>query len=190
MHVRPLRRILFLIPLLAAGPAAGESQWFHVEVHDRSDRERVEVHLPLGMVEKVLAMTPRRLRVGGFLTIDGVRFGGRDLAEMVDAARSLESGESTRIRVDFRRVEITRDGAAVHVRAPSRWWGQREVEVRMPLEVMAAFAGSRGRELDLVGGLEAMARHPEGGVVTVQDRAGTTEARLWVDGRTSGGGRR
>ena len=170
-----------LVSIPGAGSAAAASSWFHIEVREAEEDQKVEVNLLLGLVERAAGMIPRDLRHRGRVHIDGSRFDRHDLERLREAVAELGPGEATTLRIDRRDVEVSRSGSEIRLHAEAARRYQDDFEVRMPFEVMEAFLGDEEGELDLVAGLKALERHGRSGPIHVEDDDGSSRARIWID---------
>lgn len=169
-----------------ATPAVASDLFLHIEVRDLDGESRAQINLPVGMVDKGLAMMPRSVRVDGQITVAGMRLSRSDLERLHGAVRGLRPGESDTLRMGGRRVEVSRRDGQVTLDVPARRPWQDDVRMRMPLPVLQALLGGAADTLDLAAGIHEMARH-EGGSIRIADRDGSSEARLWIDDRPEAG---
>jgi len=167
---------------LAAGSLAAEAPardlWLHVNVREAAGG-RVSVNLPVAVVEKVAALVPDDARHSG-----RVRMGDRDLsaAQLRDLWRAVKDGpDATYVTVDEKdgKVRVAKSGRYLLVRADGSHARRSQVDVRVPISVVEALLSGDGDELNVGAALQALARHGEGELVTVDDEKDTV--RIWVD---------
>ena len=173
--------LVALVLILGVGSEATASAWFHIEVRDIDDDERLEVNLPLGLVEKAAGMIPRNLRHRSRVRMYGSQFDRDDLERLREAVAELAPGEVTTVRLDRRDVEVSRSGSEIRLSAEAERRYEDDFEIRMPFDVMEAFLGDDENELDLVAGLKALRLHGGEGLIHVEDDDGTSRARIWID---------
>src|SRR5436305_2518746 len=169
--------------LLAAGlattarQAAAADLWLHIDVNGKGDQ--ANINLPLSMVRSMAPMLEekghgaKRLRVHDKdLSVSELRRAWREIADGPDAnyvtVRDKESD-----------VRIGKQGDYLRLKVKDHGPNGEDVEMKLPLEVVAALLSSDGDELNFVAALEALARRGEGELLTVNGNEETV--RIWVD---------
>jgi hypothetical protein len=170
--------------LMLLGAAAAEAKdglWLHIKVHDGSDGSRVNVSLPLSLVELAAPALPTEARTAARLRIGDQDLSVADLRRVWQQVKSAP--DATFIAVDdaTSHVRVARRAGFLVIRAvdDGRQHGDR-VEMRIPATVVDALLAGSGQQLDLAGAVAALARAGEGELVTVNGDNDTV--RLWVDG--------
>jgi hypothetical protein len=167
-----------------AGAFAAQSDnlWIHIHVKDGKDGN-VSINLPVSMVEKMAQNITTQS--------DGdskLRFNDDDItvAELRDMWNDLRSKpDATFITVDdtHSKVRVAKRGGYLIVRSREDKGGRKEeVEMKIPGTVVDALLSAPGERLDVGAAMQALARHGEGELVTVNGTGETV--RIWVD-RTS-----
>ncbi len=171
------------LAMAAAAVAAAETPardlWIHVNVRDAAGG-RVNVNLPVAVVEKVADLVPADARRSGH-----VRMGEHDLtaAQLREVWRTVKNGpDATYVTVDEKdsKVRVAKSGRYLLVRADDAAPNRSQVDVRVPVAVVEALLTGEGDELNVGAALRALARQGEGELVTVDDAKDTV--RIWVDG--------
>ncbi|HSS51495.1 MAG TPA: hypothetical protein VLX28_21335 [Thermoanaerobaculia bacterium] len=181
----------FGMALLAAGLAATAHQaaasdlWLHIDVNGKGDKsEQANINLPLSMVRNMAPMLEekshgsRRLHVRDKdLSVSELRRAWREIADGPDAnyitVRDKESD-----------VHIGKQGDYLRLKAKDRGQNGEDVDIKVPLDVVAALFSSDGDDLNFSAALEALARRGEGELLTVNGNDETV--RIWVDSRSGG----
>lgn len=164
--------------MLAASTAlaAPAPKWIHIHVDDGD--ERVRVNVPLSLVENVLPMIQADPLRNGRVRIDDRDLHGIDLRALWKAVREAPAGEF--VSVDGREgtVRVAADGGFMLVDA-REGAESSNVRLRLPMTVVDALFRGGDDELDVLGAVRALAAHPGGDLVTVDE--GGRRVRIWVD---------
>lgn len=177
-----------LTAVSAGGGAMAADLWLHVKVDGgRRGTEKVEINMPLSMIESFAPMLQGRVRDDGR---DGrgyrVRIDDRDydVAELRRIWRELEDGpDATYITINEpdSKVRIAKRGSYLVMTAVERAGGDHgeNVEARIPIPVVGALLSGRGDGLDFGAALRELARFGEGELMTVTSDEETV--RIWID---------
>ena len=171
-----------LAAALTAGVATAADLWLHVKVDGgRRGTEKVEINMPLSMIESFAPMLQGKVRDDGHR--HRVRIDDRDydVAELRRIWRELEDGpDATYITVNEpdSKVRIAKRGSYLVMTAVEREDGEN-VEARIPIPVMGALLSSSGDGLDIAAALRELARFGEGELMTVTSDEETV--RIWID---------
>jgi len=194
-----MKRLLVAV-LLVVGAGAGSSApghaadaggtaWLHVRVEEPGKGSKVNVNLPLPVVEAALKAAPETIESEGH-----IHFGhhGHDmrLSDLRQAWRDLRAAGDTDIVTvegeDGGHVTVGRRGDQVQVRV--REHGDREqVAVDLPVAVVDALFSGTGEELNIRGALDEL-RKVRGHIVSVTDH--DSRVRVWIDEDSSSQGAR
>jgi len=176
----------FVAASMVALPVCGADLFLHVDLQEFDDGAHVRVNLPMAVVEKGITLMPRPFHVDGHITIGDLRLSRFDLEHLYEAVRDLAPDAAAELRIDRRRVEVSKTDGQVMVVAGKAWrWWQEDVRFSLPVLVLAAFLDGESRDLDLVAGLRVLADR-EGSIVMEVDN-GRSEARVWVDDKPDSG---
>jgi hypothetical protein len=164
---------------VVAAEAPARDLWLHVNVRETAGG-RVNVNLPVAVVEKVADLVPVDARRSGH-----VRMGEHDLtaAQLREVWRTVKNGpDATYVTVDEKdsKVRVAKSGRYLLVRTDDSTPNRSQVDVRIPVSVVEALLTGEGDELNVGAALRALARQGEGELVTVDDAKDTV--RIWVDG--------
>lgn len=171
-----------LAAALTTATATAADLWLHVKVDGgRRGTEKVEINMPLSMIESFAPMLQGRVRDDG--RGHRVRIDDRDydVAELRRIWRELEDGpDATYITVNEpdSKVRIAKRGSYLVMTAVERDDGEN-VEARIPIPVMGALLSGSGGGLDIAGALRELARFGEGELMTVTSDEETV--RIWID---------
>jgi hypothetical protein len=181
---------LFGMALLAASlvataqRAAASDLWLHIDVNGKGDKsEQANINLPLSMVRNMAPMLEekshgsKRLHVRDKdLSVSELRRAWREIADGPDA-------NYITVRDKDSDVHIGKQGDYLRLKAKDRGDGE-DVDIKVPLDVVAALFSSDGDDLNFGAALEALARRGEGELLTVNGNDETV--RIWVDSRSGG----
>jgi len=187
------------VALLLLGAAAAEAKtdlWLHIKVHDANEGSRVNITLPLSVVEAATPLIPEEARTAEGLRVDDhdlsvqdLRRIWREVQRQPDATFVTVDGPNGKVRVarrsgyllieaaDHRRTAL---GAGDWSQGSQGRHGGERVEVRIPVAVVDALLQGGGDRFDLAAAIGALARTGEGELVTVNGDHETV--RMWVDG--------
>jgi hypothetical protein len=171
---------LILILTLATTGAAGD-RWLHVAVDGKyEDGERVRVNVPLSLVEAVIPLIEDDDFHGGCIVIEDEEFEREELVALLAAVRDAEDGEYVTVEDGEDHVRVSKRDEYFHIDVDEGPYGD-QVEVKFPMEVLTAMLSGDDDELDLMAGIEALGKHGEGELVTVNDDEAVV--RVWIDDR-------
>jgi hypothetical protein len=193
-----MKRLLVAVLLVVAAGAGSSAPghaadagtaWLHVRVEEPGKGSKVNVNLPLPVVEAALKAAPETIESEGH-----IHFGhhGHDmrLSDLRQAWRDLRAAGDTDIVTvegeDGGHVTVGRRGDQVQVRV--REHGDREqVAVDLPVAVVDALFSGTGEELNIRGALDEL-RKVRGHIVSVTDH--DSRVRVWIDEDSSSQGAR
>ena len=165
---------------VSAASASAADLWLHLKVDGgKGGEEKVEINMPLTMVESLAPMLQGRVKDGGRVRIDDRDY---DVAELRRIWRELEDGpDATYITVNEpdSKVRIAKRGSYLVMTGVEREDGEN-VEARIPIPVMGALLSGSGDGLDIAAALRELARFGEGELMTVTSDEETV--RIWIDG--------
>ena len=172
------------IALVALGAAtvraaAASDLWLHIKVDDQGEGSKVNVNLPLSIVQAAMPMLPHEAGAARGLRVDDRDFSADDLRRIW---REIEkSPDATYVMVDEGKgkVRVSKSGNDLLIHAVDADRDHQRVEVRLPLPVVRALISGHGDQLDLAAALEALVRSGQGELVTVNGDNQTV--RMWVD---------
>jgi hypothetical protein len=169
--------LLTLVAALVAGAApAAEDRWLHVAVDDGD--ETVRVNLPMTVA---LAAAPliAKHAVDTDLEIGDHELDREELRQLLAALRGAQDGEYVTVEDGEDHVRVSKRGDALWVVVQEQGDGGEQVDVKLPLDVVAALASGEGEEWNFAAAIDALAKHDAGELVTVKD--GGETVRIWID---------
>lgn len=181
---------LFGMALLAAGlvgtaqRAAAADLWLHIDVNGKG--EQANINLPLSMVRNMAPMLEEK---GHGHSSKRIHVRDKDLSvnELRQAWREIANGPDANyitVKDKDSDVHIGKQGDYLRLKAKDRGGDGEDVDLKIPLDVVAALFSSDGDELNFNAALEALARRGEGELLTVNGNDETV--RIWVDSRSGG----
>jgi hypothetical protein len=184
---RALRGLVLqvVMPLAVLGaaqgttPATTRERWLHVKVTGDPDGEVVRVNLPLSVAEKVLPAINTHELHAGRVTLHDTEINGFDLRALAEAVRSTPDSELVRVEDKEEAVHVKKENGNLLVTVRGKHKGQENVDVKVPLPVVAALLSGPKDELDVLAAVKALEAYGDMALVTVQD--GSQNVRIWVD---------
>jgi hypothetical protein len=164
-----------------AETGATSAAWIHVRVEEPRKESKVNVNLPLSVVEAVLSAAPETVSSKGHIHLHE---GGRDLS-VSDLRRVWKelraSGETEIVSVEQKDqvVKVSKHGDRVQilVENPSE---KETVHVEVPVAMVDALLAGEGSELNIRAALAELQKL-RGDLVQVKDADSTV--RIWIDER-------
>lgn len=177
------RTMLIAAGLLALGVlpgtrASAEPPWLHVRVEEPGRQSKVNVNLPLNIVEVALQAAPQVLATKGRIHL-GHDYHNMSIADFRRIWNELKkTGDTDLVTVEDRdeRVRVGRKGDVVEVRVERK--GKEEVHVEVPVEVVDALFSGEGDELNIKAAISQLQKR-RGDIVRVNDE--TSTVRIWID---------
>jgi hypothetical protein len=169
---------------VGAVSAQSESAWLHVRVEEGHKNSRVNVNLPIAVVDAALSAAPDS--VGRHMAVNMGQHGhGLSLADLRKMWHELKTSGSTEIvsvqeENETVKVSQEKDHLLIRVDNPSE---KKVVRVEAPVALVDALLSGEGDELNVRAAIAALGSI-RGEVVRVQDRDSTVH--IWVDDRNEG----
>lgn len=178
------------VALLLIGAAAAEAKtdlWLHIKVHDGDEGSRVNITLPLSVVEAATPLIPEEARTAGQLRVGDRDLSVQDLRRIWREVQRQPDATYVNVEEPDGKVRVARSGGYLLIQAVDRrtaigngHHSSERVEVRIPVAVVDALLQGGGDRFDLAAAIAALARTGEGELVTVNGDHQTV--RMWVDG--------
>lgn len=175
---RRLGLFLGSVAIATVAAATPPERWIHVAVSDPGNDERVQVHLPLALVQEILPhINHERLRAGR-VRIEHADFGDHDVKAIWKAVAEAREGRYVTVEGTEGNVKVSRFGGylLVDVDDPG---DPSTVKIKVPVKAVDALFAPGGDELDLLAAIGVLAGEPDGDLVTVKD--GDETVRIWID---------
>ncbi len=166
-----------------ASPVAAQtkSAWLHVRVEEPRNESKVNVNLPLPVVEAALQMAPEHVAKDGRFRFSEhcKNLKVADLRRIWKELRATGQAEIVSVEEKDEKVRVAKDGdhVVVHVEKPSH---KDAVHVQVPVAVVDALLSGDGDELNLGAALGELQKL-RGDLVQVNDEESTV--RIWIDER-------
>jgi hypothetical protein len=169
-----------LAAVMCSGMAsADEGLWLHVKI-DEAEGAKVNVNLPIALVEKAMPMIPTGDWHNGHININGnVNWTIGDLRELWQEVRATRDMTFVTVKDRDDDVKVWKEGDYLMVRVLERYGEDAEVNVRIPARVVDALLSGDGEEFDFHAAISALAAEGEGELVTVNENE--DRVRVWVD---------
>jgi hypothetical protein len=166
--------------LAGARAAAAQSSipWVHIRVEETAHPSKVNVNLPLTVVEAALKAAPDTVVADGRLQL-GHHCHGLKVANLRQMWLELKkAGDTEFVSVEEKdeTVKVARRGEIVEVRVLRN--GSEEVHVEVPVSLVDAFFSGNGEEVDVKAAVRELAKR-RGDIVRVKDDDSTVH--IWID---------
>ena len=147
-----------------------------IEASD-GDKGRVDIQVPIGMVQSLLPML-KGVHAHGSIHVDDTSIDLPEIREYWTAVRAAKDGEYVTVRDEDSNVRIAKRGGHFLVTVDDKGSRSR-VRMKVPLPFIdAVLAGGDTLDLGTLSG--ALAKAPEGELLTVDDD--DAHVRIWIDG--------
>ena len=172
--------VVLVVLLFSSSAVLAQQQWLHVKVLNARDTERVNINIPLQLVETVLPLLDDDEFRGG-----RIRIGGDDLkvAKMRRIWQELKSQgdfQMANIQSDDTEVNISLEGNFLIVKSTEG--SEKEVNVQVSAEVVDALLSGSDDELNVLAAVEALKRSESKELIYVKD--GDTTVNIWIDSQS------
>ena len=184
----------FGMALLATGllgmaqRATASDLWLHIDVNGKGDKsEQANINLPLSMVRNMAPMLEDKGHDGNGRKRLHVRDKDLSVNELRQAWREIANGPDANyitVKDKDSDVHIGKQGDYLRLKATDRGKDGEDVDIKVPLDVVAALFSSDGDDLNFGAALDALSRRGEGELMTVNGNDETV--RIWVDSRSGG----
>jgi hypothetical protein len=169
---------------LAGGPLASAQTvrpWLHVQV-DENSRSKVNVNLPLSLVQIALAAAPQSVLSDGHFRLHtgDSRLSVVDMRKLWQELKGAGDTDFVTVEEEDQTVTVSRKGDLVLVRVDSP--DKKEaVRVDLPVSLVDVLLAGDGEEVDLQKAFAELSKR-RGDVVNVKDAHSTV--RVWIDERS------
>jgi hypothetical protein len=168
--------------LLAAGAQAqGGRPWLHVQV-DEGTKSKVNVNLPLSLVQIALASAPETVFKDGHFKLHAGSDHRLSLADMRKLWQELKDAGDTdfvTVEEEDETVSVSRKGDLVLIRT-QKTGGKESVRVDVPVSLVDVVLAGEGDQVDVQKAFAELSKR-RGDVVNVTDANSTV--RVWIDER-------
>ncbi len=180
-----MRRVLvlaFALLGLAGSAASAADLWFHINVDEKGpDGDRVRISLPMRLVEGVLPAIHNEHFDHGVVTVNHHDLSETDLRAILQATKDAEDGQYVTVDSKDEKVRIQKKGEQllilVHdMEDPDH---PEDVEIRMPVKVLAALLTDNKNELNVLAAIRVLGEAGPQELVTVH--SDEEDVRIWVD---------
>jgi hypothetical protein len=173
-----------VLSLTAAGTALAQSTggaWLHVRVEEGAKQAKVNVNVPLGVVEALVKSAPESVQKHG-----RIKLGDHEGMKVDDARKAWQElkgvGDVDFVTIEDKdqKVRVSRVGNLVVVKVDGAP-GKDQVSVEVPVDVVDALLSGEGDELNIAKALLVLQKR-RGDIVRVVDKDSTV--RVWIDERS------
>jgi autotransporter translocation and assembly factor TamB len=166
-----------------ATPVQDREPWVHIRVIEAgTEGERVEINLPLTLVDIALDMAPKDVILNGRLELDSSDFSVDEMRRLWRQLRSAGDAEFVTVEKKDERVRVARKGNRLLVNVTDLPAATEQVKIEVPLPLVDALFAGTGPTLEIRGALAELKRM-RGEILSVED--GEDTVRIWIDERPS-----
>lgn len=172
--------VIFAAALLAAAPlgAADPDRWLNVNVLDKSDGTKVEVHLPIQLVVAVLNSVDAEKLHGGKVQLD-IEDADIDWPQLLAAVKASPDGEFVKVDAPDAKVQVSKRAGTLYVNVVETAEDHATVNVTLPMAMIDALKFDDANQIDMAALLTGLDQLPDGDLVTVD--ADDATVRVWVE---------
>lgn len=166
--------------LLAVAPlgAADPDRWLNVNVLDKSDGTKVEVHLPIQLVVAVLNSVDADNFHGGKVQLD-IEDVDIDWPQLLAAVKGAPDGEFVKVDAPDAKVQVSKRAGTLYVNVVETAEDHATVNVTLPMSMIDALKFDDANQIDVAALLTGLDQLPNGDLVTVE--ADDATVRVWVE---------
>jgi len=172
--------VIFAAALLAAAPlgAADPDRWLNVNVLDKSDGTKIEVHLPIQLVVAVLNSVDAENFHGGKVQLD-LEDADIDWPQLLAAVKGAPDGEFVKVDAPDAKVQVSKRAGTLYVNVVETAEDHATVNVTLPMAMIDALKFDDANQIDMAALLTGLDQLPDGDLVTVE--ADDATVRVWVE---------
>ena len=172
--------VIFAAALLAAAPlgAADPDRWLNVNVLDKSDGTKIEVHLPIQLVVAVLNSVDAENLHGGKVQLD-IEDADIDWPQLLAAVKDAPDGEFVKVDAPDAKVQVSKRAGTLYVNVVETAEDHATVNVTLPMAMVDALKFDDANQIDMAALLTGLDQLPDGDIVTVE--ADDATVRVWVE---------
>ena len=172
--------VIFAAALLAAAPlgAADPDRWLNVNVLDKSDGTKIEVHLPIQLVVAVLNSVDAENLHGGKVQLD-IEDADIDWPQLLAAVKDAPDGEFVKVDAPDAKVHVSKRAGTLYVNVVETAEDHATVNVTLPMTMVDALKFDDANQIDMAALLTGLDQLPDGDLVTVE--ADDATVRVWVE---------
>jgi hypothetical protein len=172
--------VIFAATLLAAAPlgAADPDRWLNVNVLDKSDGTKIEVHLPIQLVVAVLNSVDVENLHGGKVQLD-IEDADIDWPQLLAAVKGAPDGEFVKVDAPDAKVQVSKRAGTLYVNVIETAEDHATVNVTLPMSMIDALKFDDANQIDVAALLTGLDQLPKGDLVTVE--ADDATVRVWVE---------
>jgi hypothetical protein len=168
------------IVALVAGMAFAEepTKWVNVHVTEADSNTKVEVHLPLNLVLRVM----EGIKVENFdagkvdLDLHGAEI---DWQHIFSALKDAPDGKWVKVESDDADVDVTKEKGMMLIHVTAKDHDHAVVDVRVPMDMMDALTLDEDNRIDVAALLRSLEQLPDGELVRVD--SDEAQVRVWVE---------
>jgi hypothetical protein len=181
-----VRRVLAIgllgLGVLGSSWARAEQKqpWIHVQVNQEgADGAKVNVNLPLSLIEVALEVAKDEALAGGEIEINHTDVSVEDMRRMWNELK--QAGDSDLVTAEQRDelVQVSQRDQRVLVQVTDKTTGKTKVHVEVPAAVVDSLLSGTGERLNLKGALAQLGSQSRGEFIRIDD--GDNHVRVWID---------
>jgi hypothetical protein len=182
--VSALALVSFGAMAMATAGAEEPTRWIHLRVvSTEPDGEMVRVNVPVELAEQVLpAIHAHELREGKVAIHGDIE--GVDLKQLYEAIRNAPDNEFVSVQnKKGEDIHIAKDKGYLTIKVRQTKNSDENVDIKVPLPVVAALLSAGNDQLDILAGLKALKSYGDTELVTVKDKNQTVH--IWLDSKNT-----
>jgi len=181
---RKVWQVLFMVSLSAAALlAASTERWIHVKVESAKGSGNLSFNVPIEMAATVVSSIPINPQHHGKFDLQA-SVNGTDLRALLDAVRNAPDNASASLERDHTHVSVAKSGPNLLIKIvtqPSAEHGTgKTIAIKVPIAVVRAMLTGNSDNLNVDGGLRALAR---AGDLDVTVNGEKEVVHVWTDTR-------
>lgn len=163
----------------AQSETAQKGRWIHVRVDEQGESgAKVDVNLPLALVQVALEIAEDEKLSGGQIRIDHADVEVADLRRMWNELRAAGDAEFVRAQEKDKTITISQRGNRVLIEV-QRADGVKQAHIQVPAAAVDALFSGAADRLNLSAALAQLSDSERGEFIQIDD--GESQVRVWID---------
>lgn len=181
--MKKLLVIFAAVSMTTVAWAAPTERYLHVRLDNADKQMNISIDLPVSVATQVLPAVDHGAVHDGKISVGSIEINGVDVVQVLGALKNARDGESVTIQQRGRTIRVAKREGELIVHVSNSAGDGRDVDINVPWEVAEALVSSKGHDLDVRAGIQALEHSKGRSLVTVA--RGGQRVSIWVDTQSS-----